>query len=874
MADKDAHANPWLMERRYFHLVIVSIFVILSAVAFLICQRHYVADREQTLKEDRATAAILSMVLDQRLKRVVAVMEAYSHRPLLIEAVRDQHAEKAKVHLVDLTKSDPAIDILIVTDRQGTLWAACPERPEVMGKNFAYREWYKDVSKKWKPAISDVVLRVVREKDLAIQISVPFIDDKGQVIGILLNTQRTVGLARLFRRVPLDPGASISVADRKGQTVYCSRHHVETEIKPYPFYAAVKQAIAARHQTFVVDDPDLSGGKRYVSFSPVGDIGWTVFVGRDKGAILLSGLGYYIQVTAIALLLFLSIILFLAYSRKQVIAQQIREQLLAGKKIRAGEERYKSYIDITMQLAWTTNGIGELVEANPSWSAYTGSDYEAIKGFGWLEDIHPEDRDPTEKAWRKAVEEKGMYETEYRLRRYDGVYRDYLVRGVPLFADDGSVREWVGACIDITDRKKAEKQIQRQGKILAAINDVFRETIAAQSEQAVAETCLRVGQELTGSKFGFIGEITPTGLFTTYALSDPGWEACRIPKTRANVLIKDMAIRGIWGQVILKKQSLIVNDPGSHPDRVGIPKGHPALTSFLGVPLMDQKKVMGMIAMANRETGYAADHQKDIEALCVAFVEALRRKKAEREILRLNEELEQRVIERTAQLSAANKELEAFSYSVSHDLRAPLRSIDGFSQALLEDYQEKLDDMGKDYLERVRKATQRMGLLIDDMLKLSRITRAEMKHETLDLSAMIRDIVETHRQSEPDRAVDISVQEGMTVQGDPYLMRIAMENLVSNAFKFTGKTADPQIAFGEVRNDRETVYFVRDNGAGFDMAYAGKLFGAFQRLHTSDEFPGTGVGLATVQRIIHRHGGRVWAEGETGKGATFYFALP
>jgi len=862
------------MERRYFYLVIVLTFVILSAVTFLICQRHYVTDREKTLKEDRSTANLLSLILDQRLKRIVAVMEAYTHRPLLLEAVRDQDVDKARVHLTNLINSDPAIDILIVTDRKGTLWAACPDRPEALGKNFAYREWYKDVSKGWKPCISDVVLRVVREKDLAIQISIPFIDANGQVIGILLNTQRTVGLSKRFKQVPLDPGVSISVADRKGQTVYCSRHHVEKEIKPYPFYSDMNKAAAANHKTFVVDDPDLRGGKRYVSFSPVGDMGWTVLVGRDKGSILLSGFGYYIQVIIISLLLFLSILLFLAYSKKQVMNQRTREQLEAERKIRAGHERLKVYVDVTMQLAWTTNDRGEVVQDNPSWSKLTGRGYEAIKGFGWLEDIHPDDRDHTAKVWQKAIEEKGLYETEYRLRRYDGVYRHYLARGVPLLADDGSVRVWVGTCIDISDRKKAEREIQRQGKLLAAINRVLFETLTAESEAAVAKTCLRVGQELTGSKFGFIGEITPNGRFTTYALSDPGWKACRIPETQATVLITNMVIRGIWGQVILKKQSLIVNDPGSHPDRVGIPEGHPPLTSFLGVPLMNQERVIGMIAMANRESGYTTDHQHDMEALCVAFVEAIRRKKAEEEIRCLNAELERRVIERTAQLSAANKEMEAFSYSVSHDLRAPLRSIDGFSQALLEDYQERLDDMGKDYLKRVRRATQRMGLLIDDMLKLSRISKAEMKQETLDLSAMIRAIMEAQQKSEPDRAVDVTVQEGISVQGDPHLMRVAMENLVDNAFKFTGKTADPRIEFGAALRDGEPVCFIRDNGAGFEMAYVAKLFGAFQRLHTSDEFPGTGVGLATVQRIIHRHGGRVWAEGETGKGATFYFALP
>ena len=243
------------------------------------------------------------------------------------------------------------------------------------------------------------------------------------------------------------------------------------------------------------------------------------------------------------------------------------------------------------------------------------------------------------------------------------------------------------------------------------------------------------------------------------------------------------------------------------------------------------------------------------------------------EIQKLNQELEARVRERTAELEASNKELEAFSYSVSHDLRAPLRAIDGFSLALLEDYEQQLDDRGKDHLRRVRGASQRMGQLIDDMLDLSRVTRREMRREKVDLSALARSVGEELRQREPHRQVDLHVAGGAVVIGDPHLFHIALENLLGNAWKFTGKKERARIEFGVAEDGGSPRFFVRDDGVGFDMRYVDKLFGAFQRLHAQGEFEGTGVGLATVQRIIHRHGGRVWAEGAVEKGATFYFTL-
>jgi hypothetical protein len=436
MTRKDVYIHAWLTERRYFTVAIVLVFLVLFSATFFIFQRHHAIHTAHILKEDRESANLLALILEQRLQRVVAVMESYRNRSTLLEAVRDKDARRARSHLRSLTRSDPDIDILIITDKKGTLWAAEPARPEVMGVNLAHRDWYRGVSREWKTNISDVVKRIVREKDLAIQIAVSLIDEKGEVVGILVNTMRTVGLEKIVRLEPLDPGASISITDRKGQIIYSGRYDYKKEIIPYPFFDRLKKAALAHQTTFPVADPGLDGRLRYISFAPIGDIGWTVFLGRDKDSILKGEAAYYLQVSITSLLLFASIALLLSFLRKQFLLQQIRERLQADNMIttrlrlvdfslhHSVEEMLQRALDEVCELTESPIGFYHFVETDQktlslqAWSTRTLAEYCRVEGKG----LH------------YGVEEAGVWVDCIRQRR-PVIHNDYASlsdkRGLP-----------------------------------------------------------------------------------------------------------------------------------------------------------------------------------------------------------------------------------------------------------------------------------------------------------------------------------------------------------------------------------------------------------------------------------------------------------
>ncbi|MEI6155151.1 MAG: cache domain-containing protein, partial [Deltaproteobacteria bacterium] len=485
MAGKYTANHPWLVERRHSPVVIILVLVILTTIAFYICYRHHTINTEQILQKDRSAAELLSLLMEERLKKVVSAMESYSNRPLLLRAVKDKNVEKTSEHLVSLTKYYPDIDSLIITDRQGKLWASYPERPEVLGKSFAYRDWYKDVSKEWKSNISYAVFCLIKKKDVAVQISVPIFDETGQVIGILLNTQRTIGLSSLSKHVHLDPGTFITITDRKGQIVYSSQHDVNKEIRTYQSHPDIKKAMAANNKTFAVDDPVLGGRTHYISFAPVGNIGWTVFMGRDKRSILLSEYAYFVQVTAIAFLLFLLIIFFLGYSRKlslivneysESIINTVREPLVVldqDLRVISGSRSFYDFFKVKPE-----DTVGQLIYdlGNKQW--------DIAKLRELLETILPE----------KATFDN--YEVEHDFATIGR--RIMLLNARQIQRVLGKERIILLAIEDITDRKEIEAGLETTRQELAVIKKTADEVseFAESVINTVREPLISLDQDL------------------------------------------------------------------------------------------------------------------------------------------------------------------------------------------------------------------------------------------------------------------------------------------------------------------------------------------------------------------------------------------
>jgi PAS domain S-box-containing protein len=544
-------------------------------------------------------------------------------------------------------------------------------------------------------------------------------------------------------------------------------------------------------------------------------------------------------------------------SRMVGTAEDITKRKLAEEQLREGEAKFRALFEnnhAIMMLFDPTSGI--IMDANPAACAFYGWNHTELTSKN-INQINTLTDDEIKKAMENAANEnRHFFQFQHRLANDE--FRDVEVYSGPI--QHKGKKLLYSIIYDISARKRSERALEDSESRYRQLLQLAPIGIAVHSGGII----------LYSNPYGarLLGAETPDQIIGKPLMDFIHPDG--IEKTQNRIRRFVSGETGLYpAEDVYRK----LDGAALNVEVMVAPlefEGKPAFQVIFS-DISDRKKDEEKILKVQKELEQLLSEADESRRVLLSVIED--QNIAEEKLSRLNTELEQRVYERTIQLEAANKELEAFSYSVSHDLRSPLRGIDGWSLALLEDYGDQLDAKGHMYLERVRNETQRMGQLIDDLLRLSRVTRQEMKTMVVNLSDLAQMISVQLQEENAQTPAEFVIQPGIITTGDTNLLRIVLTNLLSNALKFSGKTAFPRIEFGITILDEMPAYFVRDNGAGFDMNYAKNLFGAFQRMHKQSEFPGNGIGLATVQRIIFRHGGKVWAEAEKNSGATFYFTI-
>ena len=546
------------------------------------------------------------------------------------------------------------------------------------------------------------------------------------------------------------------------------------------------------------------------------------------------------------------------------------------------EKRFRVLAENTSVWVWEVDQNAAYTYASPKIKELLGYEPEEVLGKTPFELMPPDEAERVAAVFGPIVEARRPFEAlENTNLHKDGRRIVMETGGVPIFDLNGDYRGYRGIDRDISERKHAAEAL-RKSEALTTVTSRLGEIFLTAAEDDAYHEVLKVVLAAMESEHGVFGYLDDRGDLVVPSMIQHIWEHCQVEDKRT-VFPREAWGDSSWPRAIREKRVICSNEPSAVT-----PEGHVAIRRHVSQPILHLEEVVGLFQVANREADYDEELLERLDAIATYVAPVLvtrlerqrqqqARHRAEEEkaglieqLRRAGETLEQRVAERTSELRAANEELESFAYSVSHDLRAPLRSMGGFSKVLLERHAERLDTKGRHYLERIRAGAATMEQLVDGILELSRISRSELQREEIDLADLARELVASFRRAEPDRQVDFVIPDRLPASGDRHLLGSVLQNLLGNAWKFTAKEAGARIELGLTEQQQ---YFVRDNGAGFDAAYADKLFGAFQRLHSSAEFEGIGIGLATVRRIVRRHGGDIRAEGVVGEGATFTFTL-
>ena len=791
-------------------LALVSPIILLTILTY----RQVYSDLTSiSLSRRQAIASLAATTLKEKLDRLRDLGVYLATRVRFHRLVQAGDWKEA----IDFLRSEPKdfqfIHRIFLTDVDGVVMADTPSVPGLRGKALDRQDWYKGVSRTRQPYVSHAYRRIVGPQDNVVAAAIPIRSGKQAIIGILVLQVKLATFFQWSQSIDVGPNGAVHFVDRIGQLVAHPKFLSQNEILDYSGVSSVPKVLRGERGTEVFFDP-FEKREFLVAYEPITQYGWGAFA-VEPIETAFAARGEALQ----RLLLICALVLLLGSGLAVLILRTLAERQKTAEALRKSEERSRSVIETARDAFIAIDQKGAIVEWNKQAEVTFGWSCSEALGKQMADLIIPEQY---REAHRKGMErylatgEGPMLNkrTEITALHRNGNLFPAGLLVWPLKTTDSIT--FNAFCRDITEYKRAQEARSTLISIMESCDDAI------------------IGSNLQGTILSW-----NRGAENTY-----GYTAGEAIGQSISFLIPPDRPDEIPATLAKSKRSENYRTERLRKDGRRI---HVSLTVS---PIFDaQGHVVGVSSISRDITD---------------------RIEAEESIEKLNEDLKHRALE----LEAANKELESFSYSVSHDLRAPLRAINGFAQALIEDCAGQLDEEGKSHLQRVCAASQHMGALIDDLLSLSRVTRKEMRRDKVDLSALASSIAAEIKQTQPQRSVEFVITPGLVAEGDISLLRVALRNLLENAWKFTAKQPHTRIEFGQAQDHGKPGYFVRDNGAGFDMAYSGKLFGAFQRLHSATEFEGTGIGLATVQRIIHRHGGRVWAEGIPERGATFYFTLP
>ena len=906
MTDVDSTRFDFLAGIRRSHVYLVVALLATTIAAAIYSYRSI--DKELTeaaLARRAALSYLASAVLAEKFDRLIDIGVSLASRVRFRQLVEQGKWNEAGKILTEVPADFPFIDRITINDTAGTLVADAPAALDVKGRNFAHRDWYQAVMRTGRPYISQVYMRSAVPQMNVFVAAVPIRSANGATLGLLVLQVRSDRFFEWIGGVDAGTGGTVYVVDRGGMLAAHPQFAVSGELIDYSAVPVVQQMLQGKRGVEIVANA-AAGDERVVAYEPIARHGWGVVL-EQPGKAAFAVRDDQLRRVLIAYALIASFMLFVAYLASRMVVQhrraledgrvnaELRETARTLEREIAERERTEQELAVYSERLNILHEIDRAIMAADAPEAIAET---ALQRLGKLIDVPRTivnlfDLAANEAEWLAAVGRRRVHRgprVRFSMRLMGDV--ESLRKGEVQVIDTAALP--AGPEVDALLASGVEEYMVvpmiARGELIGGLSfggakgqfpmehlDIVKE-VAAQLAIAIAQARLydrvkghaeelevRVAErtaQLREREERFRLMVSAVKDYAILMLDTQGrvvtWNegAERIKGYRADEIV------GQHFSCFYSREDRANDKPAKLLDTAAA-KGRAEDEGW-------RVRKDGSAFWASVVITAVKDESGSLRGYSKVTRDLTQQKAAEAEIRQLNDDLESRA----AQLEVTNKELEGFSYSVSHDLRSPLRAVDGYSQMLEEDYADKLDEEGRRLLAVIRESSRKMATLIDDLLNFSRLGRRAIQMSAVDMNALLAEVIRDVRTANGGTALPIKVADVPKAQGDRALLKQVWINLVTNALKFSDGNATPAVEISATSTDAEIVYRVKDNGVGFDMKYYNKLFGVFQRLHSADEFPGTGVGLAIVHRVVSRHGGRVWAEGKLNHGAAFFFALP